>query len=56
MIYDNRKLNGMRSIIKDSLNVDNVLDLLVLSVAFFVDAAHGHPDLAILGMLARINL
>ena len=46
----------MRSIIKDSLNVDNFLDFLVLSDAFFVDAAHSHPDLAILGMLARINL
>ena len=56
MIYVNRKLNGMRRIIKHSLDVNDVLDLLVLSVALFVEAAHSHPDLAILGMLARVHL
>jgi hypothetical protein len=56
VIYVNGKLNGMRSIIKHTLDVNDVLDLLVLSVALFVNAAHGHPDLAILGMLARVHL
>jgi hypothetical protein len=56
VIYVNRKLNGMRRIIKHSLDVNDVLDLLVLSVALFVEAAHSHPDLAILGMRARVHL
>ena len=46
----------MRSIIKHAFDVNDVLDLLVLSVALFVNAAHSHPDLAILGMLARVHL
>ena len=56
MINENWKLNGMRSIIKHALDVNDVLDLLILSVALFVEAAHSHLDLAILGMRARIHL
>ena len=56
MIYVNRKLNGMRSIIKNSLDVNDIFNLFVLSVALCVDAAHGHPDLAILGMFARVDM
>jgi hypothetical protein len=56
VIYVNRKLNGMRSIIKNALDVNDVFNLLVLSVAPYVDAAHGHPDLAILGMFARVDM
>jgi hypothetical protein len=46
----------MRSIIKNALDVNDIFNLLVLRVALFVDAAHGHPDLAILGMLARVDM
>jgi hypothetical protein len=52
----NRKFNGMRSIIKHALDVNDVLYLLVLSVAFFVDTTHGHSDYAFLGMFARVHI